>query len=168
MTTKEVRLALGCMVGHTKDGVYNKVFVVRYDKNHRGIVWVRPEGSCVEQQTRMKFLHPLGTRVSVMRKKSPGNFSGPCDIHSGGTGGTGPLGPTDRRPVAHYMAGRWEVIEVIDGMMPKELTPYQGFLWGNAVKYIMRFMYKGKPVEDLQKATTYINWLKESLSKEDK
>jgi hypothetical protein len=152
MTTKQVRLHLGCWVGHTVGSTYRKVLIIRYDKNHPGIVWVRAKGAQVEQQTRMKYLHPLGTRVAVMRKKSPGNFSG----KSG-------LGPTDRRPVGHYMQGRWEVIEVIDGMMPKTLTPYQGFLWGNAVKYVMRFPYKGKPVEDLTKATTYLNWLKESI-----
>jgi hypothetical protein len=72
---------------------------------------------------------------------------------------------TGRRPVEHYMAGRWEVIDVIEGMMPKGLTPYQGFLWGNAIKYMMRFMYKGAPVQDLQKATTYTGWLKESLDR---
>jgi len=75
------------------------------------------------------------------------------------------VGPTDRRPVDHYMQGRWEVIEVIDGMMPKELTPYQGMLWGNVVKYLMRFMHKGKPVDDLHKSTTYTEWLIESLEK---
>ena len=162
MTTKQVKMHLGCWVGHTQDGVYKKVLVVRYDVNHRGVVWVRDAGQPIEQQTRMRFLHPLGTRVTVMRKKPLGNFSGESEMKALGVALSG------RRPVSHYMQGRWEVIEVIDGMMPKTLTPYQGFLWGNAVKYVMRFTYKGRPVEDLTKATTYLNWLKESLSKEDK
>lgn len=71
-----------------------------------------------------------------------------------------------RRPVPHYMSGKWEVIDVIEGMMPAGLTPYQGFLWGNAMKYICRFMYKGKPADDLHKCTTYVKWLQESLEKE--
>lgn len=163
MNAKQVRLHLGCEVGHTSpQGVYRKVIVVRYDKNHPGVVWVRAKGTLVDQQTRMRYLHPLGTRVPVMRKKRPGFFSGPTESdRSDATPHM--LGPTDRRPVSHYMQGRWEVIEVIDGMMPKTLTPYQGFLWGNAVKYVMRFTYKGKAVEDLTKATTYLNWLKESI-----
>jgi hypothetical protein len=71
-----------------------------------------------------------------------------------------------RRDVPHYTEGRWEVIDVIDGMMPKGLTPFQGFLWGNAIKYMMRFMYKGTPDACLQKAATYTNWLRHSLEKE--
>jgi hypothetical protein len=72
-----------------------------------------------------------------------------------------------RRPVSHYMEGKWEVIDVIEGMMPKGLTPLQGFLWANAIKYMMRFMYKGTPVACLRKAETYTQWLRESLEKEN-
>jgi hypothetical protein len=70
-----------------------------------------------------------------------------------------------RKPVDHYMAGRWEVIDVIEGMMPPGLTPYQGMLWGNSVKYIMRFMLKRKPVDDLYKAETYLRWLRDDIKK---
>jgi len=70
-----------------------------------------------------------------------------------------------RNVVPHYMAGKWEVIDVIQGMMPKGLTPYQGMLWGNAVKYIMRFTLKGKPMEDLAKAETYLRWLRDDMKK---
>ena len=70
-----------------------------------------------------------------------------------------------RRPVSYYMTGRWEVIEVIEGMMPKKLTPYQGMLWGNVVKYVMRFMDKESPVADLHKAETYMRWLRGSVEK---
>lgn len=70
-----------------------------------------------------------------------------------------------RNVVPHYMAGKWEVIDVIQGMMPEGLTPYQGMLWGNTVKYIMRFMLKGKPVQDLEKAETYLRWLRADIKK---
>ena len=36
-----------------------------------------------------------------------------------------------------------------------ELTEWQTFSVGNAIKYLWRFRYKGKPLEDLQKARWY-------------
>ena len=68
-----------------------------------------------------------------------------------------------RPPVPHYLQGQWEVIDVIRGMMPATLTPYQGMLWGNAVKYICRFPYKSAPVADLNKALTYLTWLRDDI-----
>lgn len=103
----------------------------------------------------------IGHRISrIMRKKTPPIFSGTSEMKNLEVALSG------RRPVDHYMAGKWEVIDVIEGMMPKGLTPFQGFLWGNAIKYMMRFMYKGTPVACLHKAATYTQWLRESLEKE--
>lgn len=39
------------------------------------------------------------------------------------------------------------------------LTGEQSFLLGNVVKYLTRFPYKGKPVQDLEKASWYLNKL---------
>lgn len=51
----------------------------------------------------------------------------------------------------HYNQYEHEVIE---------LTENLGFCLGNAVKYILRAPYKGKYVEDLEKAKWYINRLR--------
>ena len=50
---------------------------------------------------------------------------------------------------AHYNAGRFEVIDVIEDWDC-------GFNDGNAIKYIARHRHKGKPVEDLRKAVWYL------------
>ena len=42
-----------------------------------------------------------------------------------------------------------------------------GFAAGNAVKYIARYKYKAKPVEDLKKARWYIDRLIQQLEEED-
>lgn len=64
----------------------------------------------------------------------------------------------------HYNSGKVECIEAIEAM----LTPdeYIGYLRGNSFKYRWRFRYKGKPVEDLQKADWYEARLEEFLKKE--
>ena len=51
---------------------------------------------------------------------------------------------------SHYNVGK---IEVIDAIEAWELN----FSLGNAVKYIARADYKGKPIEDLEKARWYID-----------
>ena len=71
--------------------------------------------------------------------------------------------PEDRKPVSHYMQGNMEVIDVIKGQLSQE--EFKGFLWGNVIKYVLRFKYKGKPIEDLEKAKTYIGWLQEEARK---
>ena len=53
----------------------------------------------------------------------------------------------------HYNNGHIECIEAIEAM----LTPdeYIGYLRGNSLKYLWRFRYKNKPIEDLRKARWY-------------
>lgn len=46
--------------------------------------------------------------------------------------------------------------DIIQEVMGEE--PYKGFLYGNAIKYILR-AYKKNGVEDLEKARKYIGWL---------
>lgn len=58
----------------------------------------------------------------------------------------------------HYQQGEletWDVIRML-GL---------GYFDGNAVKYISRYRYKGRPVEDLRKAIAYIEKLIEIVEK---
>jgi hypothetical protein len=60
------------------------------------------------------------------------------------------------RDVPHYSVGGLETIEI----MKAKFTPeeFRGYLKGNVVKYIFRYRHKDG-LRDLQKATTYLNWL---------
>lgn len=64
---------------------------------------------------------------------------------------------TKRRPVAHYVSGGMEAIDVMQAFMSPD--EFRGHLWGCAMKYLLRWEFKGSPVDDLQKAKTYIEWL---------
>ena len=57
----------------------------------------------------------------------------------------------------HYNTGSIECIEGIQASMSAEA--FAGYLKGNCMKYLWRYDYKGKPVEDLQKAGWYLNKL---------
>ena len=59
---------------------------------------------------------------------------------------------TVNRP-EHYNTGGMECIDAICGMLTHD--EYIGYLRGNAMKYMWRFRYKGKPIEDLRKARWY-------------
>jgi len=54
----------------------------------------------------------------------------------------------------HYNTGNIECIEAIQESMSAEA--YKGYLKGNCMKYLWRYDYKGKQVEDLQKAQWYL------------
>ena len=54
----------------------------------------------------------------------------------------------------HYNNG---AIEAIKASMPE--NEFRGYLKGNALKYLWRYDYKGKPVEDLRKCRWYIERL---------
>lgn len=58
---------------------------------------------------------------------------------------------------SHYTSGGIECIEAIKASMVK--GAYKGYLKGNILKYIWRYEKKEKPVEDLKKARTYLDWL---------
>ena len=51
---------------------------------------------------------------------------------------------------SHYNQGQYEVIDVIEDWN-------LGFNIGNVVKYCARSEFKGKPIEDLQKAAFYLD-----------
>jgi len=57
----------------------------------------------------------------------------------------------------HYNNGAIEAIEAIKASMPQ--GEFNGYLKGNALKYLWRYDYKGKPVEDLRKCKWYIERL---------
>ena len=66
---------------------------------------------------------------------------------------------------SHYTAGKVECIEAIKESMTKE--EYRGYLKGQVMKYIWRYQKKGKPLEDLQKAQQYLEWLIEEVKQDD-
>ncbi len=64
---------------------------------------------------------------------------------------------------AHYNQSGTETITIIQ----EALTPeqFEGFLLGNAFKYLHRYPHKGKPVEDIEKAKWYLDRLSHEVLK---
>ena len=60
----------------------------------------------------------------------------------------------------HYNTGNVECIEAIQESMDK--PEFKGYLKGNIFKYVWRYEYKNKPVEDLRKAKWYLERLIEA------
>ena len=58
---------------------------------------------------------------------------------------------------SHYNTGGIECIEGIESSMSP--NAFLGYLKGNCMKYMWRYEYKGKPLEDLQKAQWYLTLL---------
>lgn len=58
---------------------------------------------------------------------------------------------------SHYSSGSIECVEYLKDNMPWD--SYIGGLEWNVKKYLHRWRYKGKPVEDLKKAQWYLNRL---------
>jgi hypothetical protein len=61
----------------------------------------------------------------------------------------------------HYRRGDIEAIDAIEASMSPE--EFQGYCKGNALKYLWRYRYKGKPQQDLEKARWYLNRLIDSV-----
>lgn len=74
--------------------------------------------------------------------------------------------PSIHPPVDHYRRGTVQPIDFFES----SFTPdeYRGYLKGNIIKYVSRYRYKGKPIDDLEKAKTYLDWLLEFEAKEGK
>ena len=66
---------------------------------------------------------------------------------------------------AHYNTGNIECIEAIEESMSS--VAFKGYLKGNCLKYLWRYDYKGKQVEDLQKAMWYLALLTDIVTKEN-
>ena len=57
----------------------------------------------------------------------------------------------------HYQQGRVEAIEVIEDVVAGAPDAVTGYLVGQALKYLLRAWHKGNTMQDLQKATWYLN-----------
>jgi hypothetical protein len=57
----------------------------------------------------------------------------------------------------HYNNGSIEAIDAIKASTTNQ--EFQGYLKGNILKYLWRYGYKGKPVEDLKKCAWYLERL---------
>ena len=58
-----------------------------------------------------------------------------------------------RTGTARPTARRFECIDAIKAACGEH---YEGYLQGNAMKYLWRYRLKGRPYEDLQKAAWYV------------
>ena len=65
----------------------------------------------------------------------------------------------------HYNTGNIECIEAIEESMTS--VAFKGYLKGNCMKYLWRYDYKGKQVEDLNKAGWYLRKLTEMVTEEN-
>ena len=65
---------------------------------------------------------------------------------------------------AHYTAGRYEAIEVIEDAIEAAPSNKQGFLQAQVLKYLLRLWYKSNGKEDAEKAQWYLNRLVDSLN----
>tara|TARA_R110000787_G_scaffold37078_3_gene94442 strand:+ start:14067 stop:14360 length:294 start_codon:yes stop_codon:yes gene_type:complete len=80
------------------------------------------------------------------------------EVHRNKISGVWGKGDTD--PVnspTHYNLFGIECIDAIEASLSTE--EFKGMLKGNAIKYLWRYAYKGKPLEDLEKAQWYLNKL---------
>ena len=65
----------------------------------------------------------------------------------------------------HYNTGNIECIDAIQESMSS--VAFKGYLKGNCMKYLWRYDYKGKQVEDLQKANWYLQKLTAMVTEEN-
>ena len=65
---------------------------------------------------------------------------------------------------AHYTAGRYEAIEVIEDAIEAAPSSKQAFLQAQVLKYLLRLWYKSNSKEDAEKAQWYLNRLVDSLN----
>jgi hypothetical protein len=70
---------------------------------------------------------------------------------------------TKKSSPPHYCDGRIEQIDIQASLMTHE--ELRGSLWGNVIKYICRWPFKGTPIKDLHKAKVYLDWLIEHEEK---
>ena len=61
---------------------------------------------------------------------------------------------------SHYADRKFETIDVIeDCIKANKLDGYQGYLYGNVIKYISRLTCKGDALDNAKKAQWYLNRL---------
>ena len=59
----------------------------------------------------------------------------------------------------HYTQGNIECIDAIDAAIGNHDDPCGAFLTGQVIKYMWRWPFKAKPLEDLKKARWYLDRL---------
>lgn len=59
----------------------------------------------------------------------------------------------------HYQQADVQPIEIMQMYMTPE--QFKGFLYGNVLKYSLRYQYKGQAKVDLEKAAQYLKWLQQ-------
>jgi hypothetical protein len=65
---------------------------------------------------------------------------------------------------AHYTAGRFEAIDVIEDAVQHAPDPVLGALQWQALKYLLRMWSKGNPAQDVAKAQWYLSRLLAKLN----
>lgn len=65
----------------------------------------------------------------------------------------------------HYNQFGIECINAIEASMSK--LEFEGYLKGNIIKYLWRFRYKGKPLQDAKKAKFYLDKLLDTLTEQE-
>lgn len=80
------------------------------------------------------------------------------NLHAGYYAPSVPLVDNVNKPT-HYNLNEHgiECIQAIQASMSKEA--FEGYLKGNTIKYLWRYKYKTKPLEDLEKAEYYLKRL---------
>ena len=69
-------------------------------------------------------------------------------------------GPKDMvNSPAHYTRGSQEVIDIIEQAIGDAPSTAEGYLQGQALKYLLRVWLKDNPKQDCQKAVWYLNRL---------
>ena len=76
------------------------------------------------------------------------------------------LTPWDMVGGKHYVSTNLQPWDVIVSWQHPDQGPFEGYLWGNALKYLQRYRRKGKPVQDLEKAKHDIEQLLRELDNE--
>ena len=67
---------------------------------------------------------------------------------------------------SHYNYKSMECKDIID-VMCEGLNGSEAYYMGATIKYLYRYLKKGKPIEDLQKAKTYIDMIIKKLEGEE-
>jgi len=65
----------------------------------------------------------------------------------------------------HYTVGDIECIDAIKASMSQ--AEFEGYLKGAVLKYLWRFRYKGKAIEDIDKGIWYMTRLREEINGSD-
>jgi len=65
---------------------------------------------------------------------------------------------------SHYKQGSQEAIITIEDAIKVAPLPNLAFLHGQALKYLLRLWYKGKPKQDAEKARWYLNRLIDQMT----